>query len=134
MDPIAVAIIAVVLIASQALMLHIIYNLHTNEQKLRKTVTVQGKEVLRLRKELNLMITKYRLLSTQMDEMREEFRLREKYGDNTEAENEIPNMELIMKYIENGATLGDLLKNTSIDESDAYLILNRLEKQVEAYG
>lgn len=132
MDPLAVAVIAVVLIASQALMLHIIYNLHNNEQKLRKTVTAQGKEVLRLRKELNLMIDKYRLNSTKIDEIRDEFRLREKYGDR--GADEIPNMELIMKYIENGATLGDLLKNTSIDEADAYLILNRLDKQMEAYG
>lgn len=134
MDPFAVAVIAVVLIASQALMLHMIYNLHSNEQKLRKTVTAQGTEVLRLRKELNLMIDKYRLTSTKIDEVRDEFRLREKYGDSNGSGDEIPNMELIMKYIENGATLGDLLKNTNIDEADAYLILNRLDKQVEAYG
>ncbi len=132
MDSLTLAIIAVTLIASQGLLLHVVYNLHSNEQRLRRTLTAQGKEMLKQRKELSVLTERYRNTQVQMDQLREEFSLREKYGAQADSAIETPNMEQIMKYLENGATLDDLISSAGIDEADAYLILNEWETQKNA--
>ncbi len=111
MDSYTIIILSILILAIQGLGLHSIFTLFSNEEKLRQTMVTQGRELIRLRNELQHLSEQQNAEMMQLDGLRQDQPLDEH--------------EALKARLDNGETLDELIARYEMDEAEAYHLINQ---------
>jgi regulator of replication initiation timing len=122
MEPVFYAFIGVIFLSGQIMLGILLYQWNTGFQQ---TLNLHS-EVYEIREFTNKLYDDNRLLAQELNKLREDFDLRELYGEDSSVYFEA------IKKARNGASLDDLISEYGIDKNEADLIIHTHQPIEEA--